>query len=298
LLSPNISWGILFDNEWFLGYKDVGCFTYWRLILTTQKQLNREEVLALILAEQINTVEQNRIYLCIEEGNAHDFNSFGHAFIMGITLNTNKTHILNNQDAFGPELKNCIGFQVNGKRKIWTYSLYPDFADQGSVTINDEKDFRRAERILFGRDGVQHSFDGFVCEVVSHNLFSQTLITTPSRMCDVERALRNCNYNLILANCIKFASEQFAIVTGVFLNSKSKIKIFDFDLGPDAYLPETLLRQVKDYKSDRRFNPEAAKIARLDVANLSASEMMDLLNPDPQANAWAALDAEIALKKN
>jgi hypothetical protein len=279
-----------------------------------------------------NLQSQARVYVCVEEANNHDFDSLGqpivslgHAFILGMKLKTSDQRMLDNIDAYGPALKDAIERDEKGNLKIWTYSLYPEFSPQGSVTINDNRDMRRAERILFGRDGVPHSFDGFVGKIIDTNLFDRMLITTPSYMCEVERALRSCEYNLVLANCIKFAADQFALITDIRFQTATKLGIEFLGLTVDGYLPETLLREVKAFKNDRKFNPEAARISRLDFRNVSSQQMFDMIDEneakwavlegdsipepdkpettnqgysyqydgDPLADKWAALDAEL-----
>jgi hypothetical protein len=250
-----------------------------------------------------NLQSQARVYVCVEEANNHDFDSLGqpivslgHAFILGMKLKTSDQRMLDNIDAYGPALKDAIERDEKGNLKIWTYSLYPEFSPQGSVTINDNRDMRRAERILFGRDGVPHSFDGFVCKIIDTNLFDRMLVTTPSYMCEVERALRSCEYNLVLANCIKFAADQFALITKIRFQTATKLGIEFLGLTVDGYLPETLLREVKTFKNDRKFNPEAARISRLDVRDISSQQMFDMITGDDAK--WAAYEADSISEPN
>jgi hypothetical protein len=231
---------------------------------------------------------QARVYVCVEEANSYDIESLGHAFILGMKLKTSDQRILDNIDAYGPALKDAIEKDEKGKLKIWTYSLYPEFSQQGSVTINDIRDMRRAERILFGRDGAPHDFDGFVGKITDTNLFDRQLVTTSSYMCEVERALRSCEYNLILANCIKFAADQYALITGIRFQPVTKLGLDFLGLTIDGYLPETLLREVKAFKVDRKFNPEAARISKLDFSNITSQQMFDLMDSDTAK--WAALE--------
>jgi hypothetical protein len=273
-----------------------------------------------------NLQSQNRVYVCVEEANNHDLDSLGHAFILGMKLKTSDQRVLNNIDAYGPALKDSIERDEKGKLKIWTYSLYPEFSPQGSVTINDARDMRRAERILFGRDGSPHSFDGFVGKKIDRDRFDRMLVTTPSYMCEVERDLRSCEYNIILANCIKFAADQFALIADIRFQTATKLGIEFLGMTVDGYLPETLLREVQAFKDDRKSNPEAARISRLDFRNVSSQQMFDMITGDdakwaayeadsipepdkpetpiqvdndqefrdPYADQWAALDAELA----
>jgi hypothetical protein len=243
-----------------------------------------------------NLQSQCRVYVCVEEANNHDLDSLGHAFILGMKLKTSDQRVLNNIDAYGPALLDSIERDEKGNLKIWTYSLYPEFSPQGSVTINDNRDMRRAERILFGRDGVPHSFDGFVCKIIDTNLFDRMLVTTPSYMCEVERALRSCEYNLVLANCIKFAADQFALITKIRFQTATKLGIEFLGLTVDGYLPETLLREVKTFKNDRKFNPEAARISRLDVRDISSQQMFDMITGDDAK--WAAYEADSISEPN
>ncbi len=225
-----------------------------------------------ILRLQQETQEQHRIYICVEKENSHpEHASVGHAFLLGLVLNTNNQSVLSNIDRFHPELKSSIGIDQNGKSKVWTYSLYPE-----NFMINHEKDRKRAKRILLGdHHSTLFDFDTFLGVVVKKDLFEKKMISTPGNMCQVERDLRACDYNLLLANCCKFAAEQFTSISQIQLRPDTTIGLSEFGLEAKLYLPATLFHDINRFKNEKALSGEdAAKAQRLTREYLNSEQFM------------------------